>query len=159
MTQSAAGNAVPTEEVVLTRTFDAPRRNVFRAFTEPEQLAAWWGPEGYSVPVGSVEADYRPGGYQRLVMVDDNNPDWQAPLDWTLAEYVDGELIHAEGEFPGIPGMQDPTLLRLRIAFRDQGPDRTLVEVRQSPYTPAAARMARLGWESSFTKLEKLLAA
>ncbi|MGA9921048.1 MAG: SRPBCC domain-containing protein [Candidatus Dormiibacterota bacterium] len=33
-----------TQEVVLTRTFDAPRELVFRAYTDPQLLPRWWGP-------------------------------------------------------------------------------------------------------------------
>ena len=39
-----------TEELVITRVFDAPRELVYRAFTDPDQLAQWFGPVGYSVP-------------------------------------------------------------------------------------------------------------
>jgi uncharacterized protein YndB with AHSA1/START domain len=47
-------------ELVITRTFDAPRELVFEAFTDPELLKKWWGPHGCTVI--SCEADPRPGG-------------------------------------------------------------------------------------------------
>ncbi len=47
-------------ELVFTRTFDAPRELVFKAFTEPEHLKHWWGPKGYTINV--VKFDLRPGG-------------------------------------------------------------------------------------------------
>ncbi len=47
-------------ELVLTRTLDAPRALVFEAWTDPAQLAQWWGPHGFTNPV--CEADPRPGG-------------------------------------------------------------------------------------------------
>ena len=50
---------------------DAPRDEVWRAWTEPEQLASWWGPRGMSVPLDSVEMEVRPGGAFRLTMVAD----------------------------------------------------------------------------------------
>jgi uncharacterized protein YndB with AHSA1/START domain len=54
--------AVASEEqaLVLTRTFDAPRDLVFKAFTEKESLAQWWAPTGATMVVR--ELDLRPGG-------------------------------------------------------------------------------------------------
>ena len=37
-------------QIAFSRLFDAPRALVYRAFTEPEQLAAWWGPTGNVLP-------------------------------------------------------------------------------------------------------------
>ena len=42
-----------TAELRIERTFDAPRELVYRAFTNPDQIAAWFGPVGYSVPAGA----------------------------------------------------------------------------------------------------------
>jgi uncharacterized protein YndB with AHSA1/START domain len=47
-------------ELVIERVFDAPRDLVWRAWTDPEQLAQWWGPKGMQVTVKSM--DLRPGG-------------------------------------------------------------------------------------------------
>ena len=46
--------------VALARVFDAPRELVFKAWTEPERMAQWWGPHGFTAPV--CELDVRPGG-------------------------------------------------------------------------------------------------
>jgi uncharacterized protein YndB with AHSA1/START domain len=48
------------EEFVIERTFDAPRDLVFKAWTEPERLAQWWGPKGFTMI--STKVDLRPGG-------------------------------------------------------------------------------------------------
>jgi uncharacterized protein YndB with AHSA1/START domain len=45
---------------ILSRTFDAPRDVVFRAFTEPERMKRWWGPKGFTVIASTM--DLRPGG-------------------------------------------------------------------------------------------------
>jgi uncharacterized protein YndB with AHSA1/START domain len=50
----------------LTRILDAPRALVFRAWTEPEHLARWWGPQGFVTT--ELAADIRPGGAYRAVM-------------------------------------------------------------------------------------------
>jgi uncharacterized protein YndB with AHSA1/START domain len=47
-------------EFSLTRTFDAPRKLVWEAFTRAEALAQWWGPKGADIKV--VTLDLRPGG-------------------------------------------------------------------------------------------------
>jgi uncharacterized protein YndB with AHSA1/START domain len=58
--------ATPTErEVVLKRTFDAPRRLVFDALTKPELLKRWYGPNGWTMVV--CEIDLRVGGAWRFV--------------------------------------------------------------------------------------------
>ncbi len=57
----------PTErEIVMTRVFDAPRRLVFEAWTDPKYLPHWMlGPEGWTMPV--CEIDLRPGGEWHFV--------------------------------------------------------------------------------------------
>jgi uncharacterized protein YndB with AHSA1/START domain len=50
-----------TDEFVLTRTFDAPRDLVWKAFTEPERLAQWFGPKGCG-NLTHCAVDLRPGG-------------------------------------------------------------------------------------------------
>jgi uncharacterized protein YndB with AHSA1/START domain len=46
--------------VVISRVFNAPRNLVWKAWTEAEHLAKWWGPKGFTVSVASF--DFRPGG-------------------------------------------------------------------------------------------------
>src|SRR4051794_31064000 len=53
-------------EIVSTRTFAAPRQRVFEAFADPQQLARWWGPKGFTNTI--QELDLRPGGVWRLTM-------------------------------------------------------------------------------------------
>ena len=50
----------------LVRHFPAPPEALYKAFTDPEALAAWWGPEGMTAPI--VELDLRPGGAWRTCM-------------------------------------------------------------------------------------------
>lgn len=53
-------------ELSLTRLIDAPRTKVFRAWTEPELLAQWWGPNGMTTPL--CEMQLWVGGLFRTVM-------------------------------------------------------------------------------------------
>lgn len=53
-------------DLVVTRTFDAPRELVFEAWTNPKHMALWWGPDGFANPV--CEVDARVGGAIRIEM-------------------------------------------------------------------------------------------
>lgn len=53
--------------LMMTRMFDAPRELVWRAWTQPEHVAKWWGPRGFSTRV--EELDLRTGGAWRYVMI------------------------------------------------------------------------------------------
>jgi len=54
-------------EFAVTRTFDAPARLVFEAWTKPELLKLWWAPKSMGMSLVSVEADVRVGGTYRIV--------------------------------------------------------------------------------------------
>jgi len=58
-------------EVVVTRTFDAPARLVFEAWTRPELLKQWWVPKSMGMSLVSLDADVRSGGEYRLVFSHD----------------------------------------------------------------------------------------
>jgi len=61
--------AVSAQEIAITRVFDAPRELVWKAWTEPDQLARWWGPRGWSNPLEMITMDVRPGGTFRVTSV------------------------------------------------------------------------------------------
>ena len=149
----------PDTELVVTRIFNAPREAVYRAFTDPDQLAAWFGPVGYSVPRETVDQDIRVGGYQRFTMVNDEDPTQASPVDATFTEVVENELLVGEERWEGVQGLQDGGVMAVRLEFHDQGDGTTRLELRQGPYTVKFKEMASMGWESSFTKLDALLAA
>lgn len=54
-------------ELVVTRTFDAPARIVFEAWTRPELFKRWWVPKSMGMSLESCEMDVRTGGSYRLV--------------------------------------------------------------------------------------------
>ena len=58
-------------EVVVTRTFDAPARLVFEAWSRPELFKKWWVPRSMGMTLRSCEMDVRTGGKYRLVFGDD----------------------------------------------------------------------------------------
>jgi uncharacterized protein YndB with AHSA1/START domain len=76
-------------ELVLERLVDAPREVVFRAWTDPAQLAQWWGPHRFTNPV--CEFDARPGG---AVLIHMQAPDGTVnPVRGTVLEIVPPERL------------------------------------------------------------------
>ena len=61
-----AGEAIADREVVITRTYDAPARLLFEAWSKPEHLMKWFGPVGW--PLTLCEVDFRKGGRWRFAM-------------------------------------------------------------------------------------------
>jgi uncharacterized protein YndB with AHSA1/START domain len=57
------------QQITITRVFDAPRELVFKAWTDPDHVAKWFGPAGVDTPRDSVEIDLRVGGRFNLRMV------------------------------------------------------------------------------------------
>ncbi|WIM93808.1 SRPBCC domain-containing protein [Actinoplanes oblitus] len=143
-------------DLVITRVFDAPRELVYRAFVDPDQLAAWFGPVGWSVPRDSIDIDPRPGGRQKFTMVNDADPSMSSPVNATFVEVVENELLVGEEDVRHIPDFGADTL-RMRIEFFDEEGGRTRLVLTQSPFPAAMAGGAREGWGSSFTKLDKIL--
>ena len=70
-------------EFTLTRVFDAPRDIVFKAWSDAEALAQWWGPKGFGMEVATL--DFRPGGWFHYSM---KSPDGK--LMW--GKFVYGEI-------------------------------------------------------------------
>jgi uncharacterized protein YndB with AHSA1/START domain len=146
-------------QLTLTRIFNAPRELVYRAFTDPDHFAAWWGPIGNSLPRDEVDFDVRPGGYQQWHEVFPGEPgNWtRGRLD--LTDVVDGELLDGVMRITGeLPGGFEPFETRMRVEFYDEGDGRTRVEIRQwlrEDYVSPSEN----GWGEAFTKLDAVLAA
>lgn len=144
-------------EITISRVFDAPPELVYRAFVDPDQLSEWFGPVGFSVPPETVQIDARPGGFQRFVMVSDEDESARSPVDATFTEVVENELLVAHQDVEGIPGVSGRVRFHLRLEFHEEAGGKTRLELRQGPYTEQLGNDATAGWESSFTKLDSLL--
>jgi uncharacterized protein YndB with AHSA1/START domain len=72
---TAETEALSDREIVSTRLLDAPRELVFRAFSEQEHLAQWWGPEGFTNTF--YEFDFKPRGTWRFVMRGPNGHEFE----------------------------------------------------------------------------------
>jgi len=86
-TSAAAKSA--ERAIVIERVFDAPRSLVFKAWTDSERLARWWGPKGFTNPV--CEIDARPGGAIRIVMRTPNGAEY--PMKGVFREITDPERL------------------------------------------------------------------
>ena len=91
----------PSErEIVMTRTFDAPRELVFEAMSKAEHMREWWGPRGFTMPV--CEMDFRVGGAYRFVQ---RGPDGdEYAFRGEFREIAPPERISWTFEFEGMPG-------------------------------------------------------
>ncbi|QJD85595.1 SRPBCC family protein [Cohnella herbarum] len=107
-------------EIVTSRVFDFPRELAFRAWTTPEWLARWWGPEGFTNTFH--ECDMRPGGTWRLTMHGPNGVDY--PNHSVFVEIVPSERIvldHLSGhEFRVVATFEGLDESRTRVTFRQR---------------------------------------
>jgi uncharacterized protein YndB with AHSA1/START domain len=135
----------------MKRMLPAAREQVFRACTDPQELAKWWGPKGFTAP--SVELDVRVGGNYRIAM--------QPP---------DSELFRLAGEFLEV----DPPA-RLAYTFRWLEPDpddrettvtlsfadlgeSTRLDLDQRVFATEARRaLHEEGWTDALARLEEVL--
>src|SRR5947209_12419292 len=79
-------------ELEFVRTYHAPRQLVWDAWTDPNQIAQWWGPRGVSTPRDSIELDLRAGGRMAFDMVDDATGA-RYPNSGTIVEVVPPERL------------------------------------------------------------------
>lgn len=83
-TPSAPGPDFLGREFIITREFNAPRRLVWKAWTEASRLAQWWGPRGFTVPV--CDWDPKPGNKIHVLMRAPNGMDF--PMGGLFHEVV-----------------------------------------------------------------------
>jgi uncharacterized protein YndB with AHSA1/START domain len=146
-------------ELDITRIFDAPPGRVYQAFTDPGELARWFGPPGWHVPPESVHIDARPGGRQRFMLVNAGDPSLSSAVDAEFIEVTDGELLVGVQAAGRRPGRQDACgQMILRLEFHREAGSKTLLVLRQGPYDFEGEARAREGWNSSFSKLDEVLA-
>jgi len=143
----------PSDGLVLrlNRVLPAPRAVLYRALTDPEELAKWWGPRGFTAP--SIEFDPRVGNSYRIAM--------QPP---------DGDLFHLSGEFREVdppariaytfrydhPDPDDRETL-VTLALQDRGEETEILFTQGEFATEARRTLHEGGWTDSFERLERLL--
>ena len=84
--------AATAQDITIRRVYDAPRQLVWDAWTDPAQLAHWWGKRGWSTPLSSITLDVRPGGVLRLTSISDADGS-QMPMEGVFREVVEPERL------------------------------------------------------------------
>src|SRR2546430_6205325 len=128
----AAGSSVmaPERTLVTTRIFDAPRERVYKAWTDPKQLAQWFPPEGFTAPV--CQLDVRVGGAIRIDMKGPEGEPFNGALfpgKGVYREVVPNERL-AFTFTPEIGGRAMPTVL-MTVQFEDQA-GKTKLTIQQT---------------------------
>jgi uncharacterized protein YndB with AHSA1/START domain len=158
-----------TFEMVLTRTFDAPVSEVWRAWTEGDYILEWWGPSGFTAPV--AEMDVREGGSSLVGM---RAPDEMGGFEhfntWSYGQIVPEARLEFISRFAdrqgnaidpasvGIPpGIPEEVPHVLTFASRpDGGTDFTVTEYGYT--SPEVVELSRAGMDQCLDKLAALLA-
>ena len=154
---TTAIQALAEREITITRVFDAPRAMVFKAWTDPKQIAQWWGPKGFTNPI--CEFDARVGGAIRVHM---RAPDGNVyPMGGEVREIVPPErLVFTNNalDADGNPIIQGFTT----VTFAEEGgKTKMTLHTRGTAMTEVAAGYLKgmeMGWTMSLDKLQALLA-
>ena len=144
--------AAAHQQVLITRIFEAPREQVFKAWTDPDQVAAWYGPEHFDTPRERIHIDLRVGGRYELTMVQ-RDGGGEFAIGYDIIELVEPELLVLRSDPMPELGMHEPTVTRVEL--HAQG-NRTRMTLTDGPY-PAGSRHAEAGWISAFDKLAALV--
>ena len=139
------------EQVVITRIFEVPRERVFKAWTDPDDVAAWFGPEHFDTPREQIRIDLRVGGRYELTMVQ-RGGGAEFAIGYDIVELVEPELLVLRSDPMPEMGMHEPTVTRVEL--HDHGA-KTRMTLSDGPY-PAGAGHAEAGWSSAFDKLAAL---
>lgn len=148
-----------TEEIVITRIFNAPREQVWKTWTEPSLMKLWWGPKDFTAP--SIENDFRTGGKFLFAM---KSPDGK--VYWSTGTYKDIvplEKIVTTDSFSDDKGNIVPAIdygmppempdeLEVTVTFEDQG-DKTKMILRHKGLPEGKVKeMTFSGWNESLDK-------
>jgi uncharacterized protein YndB with AHSA1/START domain len=153
MTSEQSPRPDSRREVRITRLLQAPRELVFKAWIDPDQVAAWWAPNDYEIPREKVEIEPHVGGRIHFTMVEVGGAGVYQ-VRFKIVEISEPELlVLASDPMPDI-GLVYPMVTR--AVFEAAGED-TLLTVTQTPHTEETQDRATAGWTESLDKLEKLL--
>ncbi|MCU1518189.1 MAG: ATPase [Pseudarthrobacter sp.] len=132
MAQASSGTMDVTfpsdEEILITRTLNAPRHLVYRAWTTPELVRRWW--PGRRGEMTVAEMDFRVGGAWRYVMV--AHGEFEVAFHGTYREIVPNErIVHTEVmEMPGTPVDSEEGAVLNTVTFEEADGGATTVSIR-----------------------------
>jgi uncharacterized protein YndB with AHSA1/START domain len=140
-------------ELVITRVLNAPRKLVFKAWTDPAHLVRWYGPQGFQLT--SCEMDLRPGGAFRFSMRSPEGKDY--PHSGVYREVVEPEKLVFSFAWEDETGRRGhETLVTLTLA--EQG-DKTQLTMRQAVFESVESRDSHEGgWSSALERLAAYVA-
>jgi uncharacterized protein YndB with AHSA1/START domain len=146
--------AATAQEITITRVFHARRELVWKAWTEPHQLAEWWGPQGWTAPLDKITMDVKPGGTFRLTGVSEDGT--EMPQEGVYREVVEPERLVLEEPADG--NWHEGAVSAL--TFTDLGDGRTEVTLRATIHTTDEMRAhAEAGMAGSLDRLAEHLEA
>jgi uncharacterized protein YndB with AHSA1/START domain len=128
---------------------------VWDAWTDPDQMAQWWGPRGISTPRESIHLDLRPGGRMSFDMVDDATGQ-RFPNSGTVVE-VDppARIVWSDDGFPDGSGKGTAT-----VTFTEVDATTTTIHIHLvADFSETVRAGAEAGWGSQLDKLVEFLAA
>jgi uncharacterized protein YndB with AHSA1/START domain len=153
MTSEPSQGPGSRREVRITRLFRARRELVFKAWIDPEQIAAWWAPKQCQIPRETVQIAPHVGGRIHFSMVERESGTIY-PVRFQILEIAEPELlVLASDPMPDI-GLLYPMITRAEFEREGEG---TLVTITQSPHTDESQDGATSGWTECLDKLERLL--
>jgi uncharacterized protein YndB with AHSA1/START domain len=114
--------ATPDREIVITRSFDAPRELVFDVWTRPEHVVHWWGPDGFTITI--EEMSVTPGGVWRYVMHGPDGTDYDNKIVFSVVERPE-RLVYRHSGAPG----GEPLQFESTVTFTEER-GRTKVTLR-----------------------------
>jgi len=143
-------------ETVVTRSFNAPARIVFEAWTKPELFRRWWTPKSYGMTIHSCEIDARTGGGYRLMLSHPQYSPEPRPFFGTYLEVTPPSRLVWTNEEGGGPG---PVTT---VTFEERD-GRTLVTLRdvypsKEALDEAMESGATSGYAETFDQLAAMLA-
>jgi uncharacterized protein YndB with AHSA1/START domain len=142
-----------SNELRITRVYDAPVKAVWDAWTDPEQVAQWWGPRGFTITTHSK--DLRPGGHWNYTMHGPDGVDYPNSTKYFEVE-PERKLVYDHG------GHEDrPPLFRVTVLFSESR-GKTTMDMTMTLPTPEAAEEIRkmikkAGGESTWDRLAEYL--
>jgi uncharacterized protein YndB with AHSA1/START domain len=141
-------------ELVVTRTFNAPARVVFEAWTTPELLKRWWTPKSFGISFLSCEADVRSGGRYRFVF---GHPASEQPMEF-FGRYIE-VTPHSRLVWTNDEGGEDGAVTT--VTFEERGGETLLVMRDLHPskeaLDEAIASGSTSGAAETFEQLDQIL--
>jgi|SoiMetStandDraft_2_1073263.scaffolds.fasta_scaffold07694_5 uncharacterized protein YndB with AHSA1/START domain len=164
MTDDKALKSGKKRDLVFTRVFDAPVERVWQAWTDPEQVMRWWGPNGFSCPVAKM--DFREGGTSLVCMRAPKEFGGQDMYNtWTYTKIVPMREIEYLLHFADKDGNRvDPVAMGLLpdmpqevrnlVTFKAVGGKKTEMTVTEYDWTVGQMmEMSKMGMEQCLGKM------